>query len=850
MVSIGDMSLSQRNHGFANWLRLFIFLLPVLAWSQATLESARRLRQQGSLRNALQAYEAILPAHPGEPQVLLELAQTAMALGEYPRAIDASAQAGNFFRKKGDSTNEALASNVAASSYLYSGDYASALRDFQHALEIDRSTHDAKGEITRLSNIGNVYFFQGKYLDALEYYQLGMRRVEETAAESWNPSRRQLVLANLAILYQQLGQNQKALDYYQLAQSTGAALPPAEYAQLLSNVGTIYRRLGDPVKALRNYQDAQAYFNKETLSAGQIHILQNIGIVYALDLHDLPRALDAFGQALKLAAATTNRRETVLAHLFRGEAFFRLERIPEATRDFEDALAGAHEIGAAEEQWTAHYSLGRIHRRNHENTRALDSFRQALNGIESVRSALGSAGLKAEFLANKRDVYDAAIDLLLETSAATPAQLFDLIERARSRNFQDALRSRMTLPSFAELERRLDPHSLLIEYWVGPARLAALWVAGGKSGIVTRDMSPADTAAIRQFATALPAARNSEWRLQAAQIGGLLLAGIPITKPMANVLIVPDGLLNLLPFEALSTAAGKPLLLEQFAVSYLPSAALLPAPGSQSPAPAFPWRRQLVAFGDPVATDAGVFADDRAWMRLPQSARELRAVSSPLRGRAQVHAAAGNLKSRLTGGAADGAALLHFSTHAVADPVDSNRSRILFSPERGSPGSEYLFWPEVAALKLSGVDLVTLSACDTEAGRMVRGEGVQSFSRAFLAAGARSTVTTLWRVADSPTADFMGLFYRNLARGESKAEALRNAKLDFLHAGGELAQPQYWAAFVFNGDGRASIPRVISWIWIFDAVVVLALLIWAYRYYRRPRHSSLRDLPAAPPAPL
>ena len=312
-----------------------------------------------------------------------------------------------------------------------------------------------------------MYFFQGKYLDALQSYQLALRRVEETAAEPWNPSRRQLVLANLAILYQQLGQYQKSLEYYQLAQSAGAALPPAEYAQLLSNAGTIYRRLGDPVKALRTYQAAQALFAREQLSAGQIHVLQNIGIAYALDLHDMPRALDAFAQALQLAEATSNRRETVLAHLFRGEALYRMDRIAEAGRDFDLALDGARQIGAVEEQWTAQYGLGRVYRRNGEDARALEILRQAIAGIESVRTALGTASLKTEFLANKRDVYDAAIDILLQTAAATPAQLFDLFERARSRNLQDALRNRMSLPAFQKLQRRLDPHSLLVEYWIG-----------------------------------------------------------------------------------------------------------------------------------------------------------------------------------------------------------------------------------------------------------------------------------------------------------------------------------------------------------------------------------------------
>ncbi len=160
----------------------------------------------------------------------------------------------------------------------------------------------------------------------------------------------------------------------------------------------------------------------------------------------MPRALDAFAQALQLAEATSNRRETVLAHLFRGEALYRMDRVAEAGRDFSLALDGARQIGAVEEQWTAQYGLGRVYRRNGEDARALETLRQAIAGIESVRTALGTASLKAEFLANKRDVYDAAIDILLQTAAATPVQLFDLIERARSRNLQDALRDRMSLP--------------------------------------------------------------------------------------------------------------------------------------------------------------------------------------------------------------------------------------------------------------------------------------------------------------------------------------------------------------------------------------------------------------------
>ena len=83
--------------------------------------------------------------------------------------------------------------------------------------------------------------------------------------------------------------------------------------------------------------------------------------------------------------------------------------------NFEEALHGSRESDAAEERWSALYGLGRIHRRQHEIALAIDTLGKALNAIESARSAPAGSGLKTEFLASKREVYDAAIDLLVET---------------------------------------------------------------------------------------------------------------------------------------------------------------------------------------------------------------------------------------------------------------------------------------------------------------------------------------------------------------------------------------------------------------------------------------------------
>jgi CHAT domain-containing protein len=119
------------------------------------------------------------------------------------------------------------------------------------------------------------------------------------------------------------------------------------------------------------------------------------------------------------------------------------------------------------------------------------------------------------------------------------------------------------------------------------------------------------------------------------------------------------------------------------------------------------------------------------------------------------------------------------------------------------------------------VDLVTASACETDAGKLVRGEGVQSFSRAFLAAGARSIVTSLWAVTDRDSAGLMLRFYSRLANGAYKADALREAKLEAL-AKASSAHPAHWAAFILNGESDAPIPYVVSWTRLLVAALLLA----------------------------
>ena len=109
----------------------------------------------------------------------------------------------------------------------------------------------------------------------------------------------------------------------------------------------------------------------------------------------------------------------------------------------------------------------------------------------------------------------------------------------------------------------------------------------------------------------------------------------------------------------------------------------------------------------------------------------------------------------------------------------------------------FLTLSEIYALKLNA-DLVTLSACKTGLGRRIPGEGVIGLSRAFIDAGARAVIVSLWEVDDYSTALLMEEFYRLLEQNMNKVAALASAK-EYLRQKG-YEDPYFWAAFVLIGD--------------------------------------------------
>jgi CHAT domain-containing protein/TolA-binding protein len=818
------------------------------------LARATALRKAGQLSEAHKIYESLLPglrAQPGKElgEALIGLSQIANAQGKYDAAVALARESVGIYHQLGDKDGEARARNDAGFALMNAGDYREAARELDLALQLNRQDGTAETAMFILNNLGSVYYYQAKYTEAFAAYDDAMQRLEHSGSAPWAPYWRKATLFNLAVLYQRLGDEQRALSVYRELQQSPSGLANRDLGLLYANLGVLYRHLGDPQKALDAYQTAERYYEIQHDTEGELGVKMDIGILLAFDLDRLDQALKVFTEIRTRAEKIKSQREAMQALLYRAQTLYRAGHFLEAKIQFASALAEAEKLGTTEEQWKALYSLGRIAEKENQSGPAEARYRDAIARIESVRSKIQLSRLRSGFLADKRDVYDALIKLLVLRN--DPAAAFEYMERSRARVFQDRFftgQARPAAVSLGSIQARLGPSTALVEFWVSADMMAAVWITKNSVGLVQRQVSPQEMETLSRIITHLPDGLLENWQADFARLNALLPQHIePLSDARyTHLLIVPDGFMSLVPFELVTTDAGT-LLLETHDLTYLPSAVLLlRGPSAQEDRIRFPWERQLIAFGDPMVRAAGadsiVALNSEGAGLLPGAADEIRRIERMSNGRATIFLGAADQKKSFIDASRLSPALLHLSTHAVTDLDNPERSRLMFSPGESEQRNDFLFLKELYDLNLQGVNMVVLSACDTERGRMIPGEGIQSFSRALLASGSRSALTTLWRVPDQPTAEFVKQFYYFLLRKhKSKAEALRLAKLEFLNSSGTLRYPRYWAAFVLNGEGEKPVPSFLAWQTVLLPIplaVLLTVVTWHFWQRRGTQRSS------------
>ena len=181
--------------------------------------------------------------------------------------------------------------------------------------------------------------------------------------------------------------------------------------------------------------------------------------------------------------------------------------------------------------------------------------------------------------------------------------------------------------------------------------------------------------------------------------------------------------------------------------------------------------------------------------------------------------------------------ILHLATHAQVNMDKIEQSCLYFASDSSKNGNLYI--SDLYNLKFP-TDLVVLSACETGVGELIKGEGIVSLARGFAYAGSSSIVTSLWRVRDNSTSEFMKLFYTNLKKGERKSEALRNAKLEFINSNPQYAHPFYWAPFVGIGNmqqiDNSDLPNALTYVF---GILILGVL--AYFFFWKERKAMGKE---------
>lgn len=171
--------------------------------------------------------------------------------------------------------------------------------------------------------------------------------------------------------------------------------------------------------------------------------------------------------------------------------------------------------------------------------------------------------------------------------------------------------------------------------------------------------------------------------------------------------------------------------------------------------------------------------------------------------------------------------VLHLATHAVVNDKNDELSFIAFYPSTGNTQDHLLYSEEIANLPLNKTNLVILSACETAAGNLVKGEGVMSLSRAFAYGGCANVITSLWNANDFSTAYLTNRVHVYLNKNYSIDQALRQSKLDYLNdksINPRLKNPFYWSHLIFIGNYSPAQSSNYWWIVYMAGAIIIAVI--------------------------
>ncbi|MFH1759698.1 MAG: CHAT domain-containing protein [bacterium] len=729
------------------------------------------------------------------------------------------------------------------------GKYNEANNKYSQAIAMyDKINMDSYSLLT-LNYIANCLWYMGNYKDALKT----LNGVIEKAGQSDNVT--QLILGNgtLGLIYNSLGETQKALISEQKAMNLAAAAKDSvNLAGIYNNIGMILMGIKEYGKSKKHFLQAVSIDKKLKSQAGLAVDYKNLGELY-LEMNS-PGADSAFSLALTLAEKINDPFVTTQALKGLGEISLNKSELSSARDFFLRAQKVAENSSLMDQLWIAKYRLAQVYEREDNFDEALDSYKASIRIIEGMRSGFRLGGVGSGFLKNKMAVYSGLVDLL--TQLGRDSEAFEFVERARARSFMDMMGNkkpaggkkgpsdlmeneaalqdsiRMAVSelwrikaqsngadkkkeaaavqervntyrarhqevltrlkqenaelaslvsvdplSLKEIQKKVPAAMALMEYFITKKRVY-IWVIKSDTLNAVKINIPESLVekTIRMMRQSLE--ELSDVSIYAKELYKILIepAEMHFTG-IKSLCIIPHGALHYLPFAALLGPKG--YLLDSYNLVYNISASVFVLCGLKVKS----GFSNVLAFGNPELNSPDT--------DLPFAEREVRSLERTF----------SHVKSYLNRVATESIfkkidknyGIIHFACHGEFEETSPMYSGLLLASDTLNDGR--LEVHEIFDLQINS-DLVLLSACQTGLGKVTSGDDLIGLTSSFIYAGARSVISSLWRVDDVATAVMTKRFYR-YSKDKQKPEALRMAQLFVKNSIND--HPAYWAAFKISG---------------------------------------------------
>ena len=789
----------------------------------------------GDVKKAIQYHEGYLKISKkagdkvGEGAAYGNLGIAYHSLGDFQKAIQYYQRHLKISTEVGDRAREGGAYCNLGNAYHCLGDFQEALKYHERHLKISIEAGDKVEEGVAYGNLGNAFESLGDLQKAIEYHERHLKITKEVGGRAEEGR----VYCNLGNAYHSLGDVQKAKEYHErhlkISKEVGNR---AGEGRAYCHLGCIYHSLGDFQKAIE-YHKRHLQISKEVgHKLGEGVAYGNLGNTYN-SLGDFPKAIEYHERDLKISKEVGDKAGEGRAYGNLGNAYDSLGDFQKAIEYHERHLKISKEVGDRVGEGNAYLHLGNAHKCLGNFQKAIQYHTNSVTVFDHIRRKLivndeWKIILRSWYYFSYSELWrlqlmQGKVDEALLTADHGRAQaLNDLLEfkyglkellpdiGTLSVTTSDILSYLPSITAFIginkggivlwvnekgkEIKTRKTEINISVERYFESLLESTCEEIGVRADVNCEDRSlgnPSDKKLAEERSPRKPRSHSSCFETESLQtLYNVVIDPIRDLLHGDEVVIVPEGPLCLTPYAAFMDLKSK-YLCETFRIRLLPSISTLRLI-QNCPAD---WHSKTGALlvGDPWVQE--VVYEGMTLEQLEWAEKEVQMIGEILQAEPLIgkQATKDEVLKRISS-----VALVHIAAHGSMETGEialaPNSTRSSQIPAR----EDYLLTMKDVLNAQIRARLVVLSCCHSARGE-VKAEGVVGIARAFLGAGARSVLVSLWAIDDEATMEFMKVFYQELVHGRSASEALNKA-MKSMRESDRFSAVKYWAPFVLIGD--------------------------------------------------